>query len=144
MKNLILGTILLTSIAGCAQIKTATAAATYDAGVRFNSICCGTASPDFLKNFLKSFNYENKVTTLAYKKGGCGREGEFYILFSLNKIPENLMAEFKKQLEGLIPKVNEETRLNKTSKGTVQFLNGVNASQLENCRSELVAWDYTN
>ena len=39
---------------------------------------------------------------------------------------------------------NEETRLNKTSKGTVQFLNGVNASQLENCRSELVAWDYSN
>lgn len=144
MKNLILNTILLISLSGCAQSKTAISTQKYDAAVRFNSICCGTAPTDFLKNFIKSFNYENKITLSAFKKGGCGREGEFYILFSLADIKENIKSAFKKQLEELMPKVNEQTRSQNPSKGTVQFFNEINPAQLENCRSEMTAWMYND
>jgi hypothetical protein len=142
MKNLILSSLLLLNIFGYAQIKTTPMPLKYEAGVRFNSICCGPPSADFLKNFVKRFNYENKITLQAYQKGGCGKEGEFFILFSLTDAKENVKAAFKNQLQELIPKANEETRLKNPDKGTVQFFNEVNLAQTENCRSEAAAWVY--
>jgi hypothetical protein len=144
MKNLIFSIALLISIAGCAQIKKATMPDKYDVAVSFNSVSAGPPSSGFLKNFVKSFNHENKVTLQAFQKGGCGREGEYYVLFSLKNIKENLQSSFKKQLEELIPKVNEETRLKNPSKGPVQFVNEINVSELQHCRGELGVWDYNN
>ena len=48
----------------------------YDVVVSFGSMCCGTASDDFLKEYIKNYNYKNKDTVNGWLMGGCGREGD--------------------------------------------------------------------
>jgi hypothetical protein len=55
----------------------------YKVAVAFGSRCCGTASSEFLGKFLKDFNRTAAVKVSADIAEGCGREGEFYILFKV-------------------------------------------------------------
>lgn len=77
--------VLLTSTLLFAQTKVKQPVK-YDMIVNFTSMCCGTASDDFLQSYVKKFSKKNKVTIPAHKASGCGKEGEYKIMFQLNKL----------------------------------------------------------
>ena len=112
----------------------------YDVVVSFGSMCCGTASDDFLKNFVKEFNSKNKVAISAMQVGGCGREGEYKILFSLEKLKEAKKIKFVSALKKLIPEQNEKNKTVKASSGPISLEYDLTSNKLENCRGELTKW----
>lgn len=112
----------------------------YDVVVSFGSMCCGTASDDFLKNFVKEFNAKNKVVINAMQLGGCGREGEYKILFSLEKLKEAKKVKFLAALKKLIPEQNKKNKTEKASSGTISLEFDLTSNKLENCRGELTKW----
>ncbi|MBC7511854.1 MAG: hypothetical protein H7320_24410 [Ferruginibacter sp.] len=112
----------------------------YSVVVSFGSMCCGTASDDFLKNFVKQFNTKNKVVISAMQVGGCGREGEYKILFSLEKLKEAKKIKFVTALKKLIPEQNEKNKTVKASSGPVTLDYNLPFNKLENCRGQLTKW----
>jgi hypothetical protein len=137
---LLLG-VLITGIAAVAQDKTAAAPAKYDAAVSFNSICCGPPSADFLKTFVKKFNKDNKVVLNASMAGGCGREGEFSILFSLTGLKAKPKAKFMAAIKTLIPQQEAKNKAANNSIGNMSLSYNVTAADFSNCRSGIVKWE---
>lgn len=117
-----------------------TPSANYGVVVSFGSMCCGTASDDFLKNFVKEFNTKNKVVISAMQVGGCGREGEYKILFSLEKLKESKKIKFVAALKKLIPEQNEKNKIVKASSGPISLEYNLPLNKLENCRGQLTKW----
>ena len=112
----------------------------YDVAVSFGSMCCGTASDDFLKGYIKKFNCKNNVTVKAWVIGGCGREGEFKILFSLSNLKEAKKATLKADLKKLIPEQNKKNKSSGASSGPINLEEDMTLSRLENCREPLAEW----
>jgi hypothetical protein len=112
----------------------------YDAVVSFGSMCCGPASDDFLKSFTQQFNKKNKVTIQAWQITGCGREGEFKILFSVAKLKTAAKKKFLASLKKLVPDQNDKNKKLKASSGTVSLDYNFPKTELPNCRGELIKW----
>lgn len=117
-----------------------TASVNYGVVVSFGSMCCGAASDDFLKNFVKEFNTKNKVDISAMQLGGCGREGEYKILFSFEKLKESKKIKFVAALKKLIPEQNEKNKIVKASSGPISLEYNLPLDKLENCRGQLTKW----
>ncbi len=113
----------------------------YGVVVSFGSMCCGTASDDFLKNFVKEFNFKNKVTINAMQVGGCGREGEYKILFSIEKLKEVKKIKFVAALKKLIPAQNDKNKTVKPNSGTITLDYDLPLNKLGNCRGQLTKWN---
>lgn len=112
----------------------------YDVVVSFGSMCCGTASDDFLKDYIKKFNCKNKVTVKAWLLGGCGREGEFKILFALSNLKEVKKTLLTTELKKLIPEQNKKNKASNASSGPIGIDYDLPSSRLENCREPLANW----
>ncbi|MEO7489596.1 MAG: hypothetical protein ABIU77_20940 [Ferruginibacter sp.] len=112
----------------------------YDVVVSFGSMCCGPVSDDFLKNFIQQFNRKNKVTIQAWQITGCGREGEFKILFSLTKLNRTAKNKFLNCLKKLVPEQNDKNKKLKASSGTISIDYNFPKTELPNCRGELIKW----
>jgi hypothetical protein len=140
-KYVLLLSILLTGIAVSAQYKTAAVPAKYDIAVSFNSICCGPPSADFLKTFVKKFNKDNKVLLNASIAGGCGREGEFSILFSLSGLKAKPKAKFMAAIKTLIPQQQAKNKTANNSSGNMELSYNVTAADFNNCRSGIAKWE---
>lgn len=123
-----------------AQTTKTTAPVKYDVVVSFGSICCGTPSDDFLKDFIKEFNCKNKVTINAWQLGGCGREGEFKILFSLVKFKEAKKIKLIAALKKLIPEQNDKNKAANASSGSISLDYNLPLSDFGNCRGQLAKW----
>ncbi|MEP6677309.1 MAG: hypothetical protein ABJA78_19265 [Ferruginibacter sp.] len=111
--------------------------AKYEAAVHFSSICCGTSGDDFLKTFLKKFNTQNKVAVPAQKLGGCGREGEFNVLFSLTKLKKNISTKFIAGLKVVVEKQNQFIKTEGQSKGPLNISYNIGLNEIVGCRGEL-------
>jgi hypothetical protein len=135
----LLGTLLLIN-AVRAQNKTAAAPAVYDVAVSFNSICCGPPSADFLKAFVKKFNQDNKVVLNASIAGGCGREGEFSILFSLGSLKAKPKAKFMAAIKKLVPQQQAKNKAASSSSGNLELSYNTTAADFSNCRSGITKW----
>ena len=119
------------------QIANVAVDSSYKVAVAFGSRCCGTVSSDFLGKFLKDFNRIAAVKVSADIAEGCGREGEFYILF---KVDEKEKALF---IEKLIPLVNEEEKINRkkdASSGDVEIKYDVLKTAVDYCRLGVRSW----
>jgi hypothetical protein len=114
----------------------------YVVGVSFNSICCGPPPDDFLKTFVNKFKNANGVSVAADKIAGCGREGEFVVLFDLSKMKEPAKASFVAGLEKLIPSQDAENKRASTSSGGLALLYNVKASDYSHCRIKAEKWAY--
>lgn len=114
----------------------------YAVGVGFNSICCGTPSDDFLKTFVKAFNKNNKVSITADKLAGCGKEGEYVVLFHTQKLGAATGKKFIAELGKLIPLQNIENKKADNSSGGLEILRNVKASAYSHCRISLQNWTY--
>ena len=128
------------ALSGNCQVPTTSAPLKYDVAISFGSMCCGTASDTFLKYYIKKFNCKNKVTVKAWLLGGCGREGEFKILFSLSNLKETKKTTLKADLKNLIPEQNKKNKASKASSGMISVEENVPLSKLENCRDSLAQW----
>lgn len=112
----------------------------YPLAVSFGSICCGTPSSDFLKNFVQGFNQKYRSKISADIAAGCGREGEFVILF---KVPEDesLHQKFEKELKVLVEKTDAQNKKSNASSGGLELLQNAGAADYKNCRLGIKAWD---
>lgn len=126
-----------------AQATTSNDSVNYAVVVSFGSMCCGTASDDFLKDFIKEFNRKNKVIINVWQMSGCGREGEYKILFSLDKLKVTKKTKLIAALKKLIPKQNEKNKAEKASSGLISLDYNLTANKLENCRGQLTKWILT-
>jgi hypothetical protein len=129
----------------CNKAVTSAAAGTdpvYAVGVSFNSICCGPPSDGFLKTFVKEFNNAHTVNITAVKIEGCGREGEFVVLFGLIKMKEAAKNKFIAELEKLIPLQEAENKKASTSSGGLALLYNVKESDYNHCRIKPRNWEY--
>ena len=111
----------------------------YAAAVSFGSVCCGTVSEDFLKAFVKKYNQDRNAKISADLAAGCGKEGEFSILFKLDKQNSDHM-EFVVQLEKLVRDVDAKNKAGNSSSGTLEVKNNVKASEFEFCRLGIKPW----
>ena len=137
MKGFAIAIISLIGLACNAQIAPPKKIITYEAAVHFSSICCGTTSDNFLKDFVSKFNKYYKVKVPAQKLGGCGREGEFYVLFSLEKIKKSVNKQFLSRLKTEVDKQNQVIKTEGQNKGPVSIANNVGFNDLQGCRQEL-------
>jgi hypothetical protein len=137
---LLLAVFFMTTLVA-AQNKTAAVPAKYDAAVSFNSICCGPPSADFLKAFVKKFNKDNKVVLNTSIAGGCGREGEFSILFSLTGLKAKPKAKFMAAIKTLIPQQQSKNKTANSSSGNMELTYNVTAADFGNCRSGITKWE---
>ena len=127
--------------------KAATPASTsedpvYLVGISFNSICCGPPSEDFLKTFVRKFDKANNVKITADKIAGCGREGEFVVLFALGNIKTATRDKFIAEVEQLIPVQNAANKNANTSSGGLDVLHNVKGSDYNHCRIKSQNWEY--
>ena len=114
----------------------------YLVGISFNSICCGPPSEDFLKTFVKKFNKANTVKITADKIAGCGREGEFVVLFELGNLKTATREKFIAEVEQLIPVQNAANKNASTSSGGLDVLHNVKGSDYNHCRIKSQNWEY--
>ena len=140
--GIILTLVFLQNSAVIAQNSTPGTLAKFDVIVSFGSICCGTASDDFLKEYFKMCSSKNKDSIIALKLGGCGREGEYKILFSLVKLAPPQKNKFIAALKKLIPEENEKNKAANASSGPISLDYDLPISQFEYCREQASKWKW--
>ena len=139
---------LLSALTSCANSRiknenmaggNATDSVAYPLAVSFTSICCGTASSDFLKSFVQLFNKKNKTNISADIAAGCGREGEFVVLF---RMPDKVAAKrkFETELKVLIEKTKVANKKSNSSSGGIALLQDVHTEDFNNCRLGIAPW----
>ena len=126
-----------------AQLTTPGTPEKYDVVISFNSMCCGTASNDFLKEFITGFNAKNKVSLNVWQMTGCGREGESKVVISSAGIKKSVKTKLLKSLKTLIPKQNEKNKAINASIGNIDLEYGIAANTITNCRGQLVRFALT-
>ncbi len=124
-----------------AQNNTNTEPVKYDVIVSFGSMCCGAASDDFLKGFVKSYNRENKDSINGWLLGGCGREGEYNILFLLAALKDEKKINFKEELKKLIGEQNKKNKSVNASSGSISLTYDLPITNFGYCRGELTEWN---
>jgi hypothetical protein len=124
-----------------AQEKVPAITIKYDAIVEFNSMGTGTSSDSFLKEFIVRFNKRYSTLINAYRIEGCGREGEFNILFSLSSLVPGNRKKFITGLKVQVAAENKKTRLG-TGKGNIDILFDILARDVKKCRGSLSKWHY--
>ena len=139
-KTIIAVMILLLQFPVIAQKKAGPVPGRFEVGVYFGSVCCGPASDSFLRPFVNSFNKKNKVSIRGYRLSGCGREGEFKLLFRLRAIAASKRQRFISTLDELIIRQNEKNKAAANSKGNIELLKEIDKEQNSNCRAGLDLW----
>ncbi len=140
---------LLVAITSCSNSRikngssggaTPTDSTGYPLAVSFNSICCGTASADFLKSFVISFNQRTSTSIAADIAAACGKEGEFVVLF---KMPdnENVHQKFKTELEFLVEKTDAQNKKANSSSGGIAVLLNASTADYKHCRLGITPWN---
>jgi hypothetical protein len=114
----------------------------YAIGVSFNSICCGPPSDEFLKTLVKNFNRSEKVKITAGKIAGCGREGEYVILFNTEKLKASTRTRFIAELEKQVPLQEIRNKAANSSSGGVQVIKDVKNADFSHCRISLQNWAF--
>jgi hypothetical protein len=113
----------------------------YDVVVSFGSMCCGTASDDFLKDFIKNCYAKNRDTIRGWVLNGCGREGEYKILFSLTALEKSKKTRFIDRLAILIDEQNKKNKAVNASSGSVSMKTDLPLADFDYCRGDLKLWN---
>lgn len=112
----------------------------YPVAVSFGSICCGTPSDDFLKTFASGFNKKNSVKITADIAAGCGKEGEFVILFNLPENKTAINSSFIAELEKTVKETDEKNKIANSSSGGMQVLYDIKTGDYNYCRLGIKKW----
>lgn len=72
---------------------------TYACVVKFNSQCCGVPNSSPILKYITSYKKKNKIKSITYYLiSPMGREGEYYMVFSLNELNKTQKDLFTKQI----------------------------------------------
>lgn len=97
MRNLLLA---IFSVAIFTTSATAQKSKSYPVVVSFNSMCCGVPDNAPIMKFVSTFKKQNKIKQVIVDSiGPFGREGEYYLAFSLKEMSKKQKTAFIKQLK---------------------------------------------
>ena len=81
----------------------------YPLVVKFASVCCGVPSDSLLKKEIKSFKKRNKIKSISADKiSPMGREGEYWLGFSLREVPKSKRKIFIEKICAITSKMNDK------------------------------------
>lgn len=112
----------------------------FDVVVSFGSMASGPSSDGFLRDFIKSFNKKNKLNIPAYKASGCGREGEFNILFSTSKLKGGVKKKFASAIRSVVAKEELKNKAKNPSSGNITVDSEKELSDYNYCRGGVSRW----
>jgi len=73
---------------------------TYPVVLQFQSECCGVPDEAPLLQFTRTFKKENKIKKIkAFHIGPMGKEGEYYLAFTLSEMKKKQKASFIRKLK---------------------------------------------
>lgn len=113
---------------------------TYPVAVAFGSMASGPVSDAFLKKWAINFNRVNKTKVTAVKYAGCGREGEYAIMFNTGKISGEKRKKFLTELSAVIKKQEKINRKADKHAGNMDIQYNVNSADYNHCRLGAKAW----
>lgn len=77
--------------------------------IKFNSICCGVPSDSLLRKSIIGFKRKNKLIQIAaFKISPMGKEGEYYLGFTLKEVSNKKRSSFIQSLSEIIPLMNDK------------------------------------
>ena len=104
MKQIIISLLFLGLISGFTQPTSVK----YPVVIKFQSICCGVPDDAPLNEMIKKFKKQYKIKTLiATRIGPMGKEGEYYLAFSLKGLTAKQKLNFKKKIRSLVPTMKD-------------------------------------
>ena len=112
----------------------------YPVAVVFGSVCCGTASDEFLKDFINAYNKKNGTAINADIATGCGREGEFVILINIPKNKKTSSATFITELEKTVLERDSQNKQGNSSSGGIEVIKESKNSDYLHCRLGIKKW----
>jgi len=112
-----------------------------DMVVSFGSMCCGTASDDFLKAYIIKFNTSSKDGIKGWKLGGCGREGEYKILLAFPTLKESEKLGLVEEIKNLIDEQNKKNKIASANSGSINITTNLASTNFEYCRGQLKELD---
>jgi hypothetical protein len=113
---------------------------TYPVAVAFGSMASGPVSDAFLKKWTLNFNRVNKTKVTAVKYGGCGREGEYAVMFNTGKMSGEKRKKFLTELSSVIRKQEKLNRSADKHAGNMDLQYNVNSAEYDHCRLGAASW----
>lgn len=105
--------------------------------VSFNSICCGVRADTFLKAFFEAFKNKNDVQLSASKVTGCGKEGEYKVMFDTKQLSGSMYKKFSGELKNLI---DTESDKHKSSQDGTLNIETMDSIDISYCRGKQVVF----
>lgn len=80
----------------------------YAVVIKFSSIGMGVPSDTPLRNYINSFKKKNKIKKItAQRMGPMGKEGEYWLAFSLKELTRKQKTAFKNQVKAITAKMTD-------------------------------------
>ena len=112
----------------------------FDVTVSFGSMAGGPSSDIFLKTFIKKFAKKYGVTVVGYKAAGCGREGEFNILFSLTGLKSTVKKKFLAELNTCVSSQEKKNKAKDENSGNITVEYNKSKDDFSFCREGIKTW----
>lgn len=114
--------------------------AKFDVVVSFGSMAGGPSSDAFLKSFIKKFSKKYAVKLTGYKASGCGREGEFNILFSCSGMKATTKKKFIAELNNTVAAQEKRNKAKDENSGNISVDYNKVKSDFSYCREGIELW----
>lgn len=112
----------------------------FDVIVSFGSMAGGPSSDVFLRSFIKQFSRKQGVSIVGYKAAGCGREGEYHILFSLTGLKSSVKRKFLSELNASVTAQETKNKARDENSGNISLDYHKNKSDFSYCRGGIKIW----
>lgn len=81
----------------------------YPVVVQFHSVCCGVPSDKPLTQFINTFKKANRIQKInAIKISPMGKEGEYYLAFTLKEMDRKQKFLFRNKLKNITDKMKDK------------------------------------
>lgn len=109
MKYTILSLLLALGIFTFGSAQVMQDSKTYPVVIKFQSVCCGVPDEAPLVKFLKTFKKQQKFKMISADRiGPMGKEGEYYLAFTLKGFTKKQKTVFKQKLKTVVSKMNDK------------------------------------
>ena len=112
----------------------------FDVAVSFGSMAGGPSSDLFLKNFSKKFAKKYSVSIIGYKASGCGREGEFNILYSLTTLKSAVKKKFLAEIKTAVVAEEKKNKAKDENSGNITVEYNKTKDDFSFCRDGIKIW----
>ena len=108
--------------------------------VSFGSMAGGPSSDSFLQSFIKKFTKKYAVKMTGYKAAGCGREGEFNILFSTAGLKSSTKKKFINDINTTVTTQEKKNKAKDENSGIISVEYNKTKSDFSYCREGIAVW----